>query len=165
MLCERILPASDTAGSAVDAEVPDFISFIVLDMPYLQTRLRGGLMWLDAFSKKQHGNTFVRLSEAQQLGILDQIAYPDKLNPSTEQGGRFFREIRNLILTGYYTSEIGVNDLGFKGNAANVWDGVPADVLADHEVDYEPEWLAKCVNQDRRIEIAEWDEEGNLLNN
>lgn len=165
VLCERIFPASDTAGSAVDAEVPDFISFIVLDMPYLQTRLRGGLMWLDAFSKKQHGNTYVSLSEAQQLGILDQIAYPDKLNPSTEQGGRFFREIRNLILTGYYTSEIGVNDLGFKGNTANVWDGVPADVLADHEVDYEPEWLAKCVNQDRRIEIAEWDEEGNLLNN
>lgn len=51
-LCERILPESDTAGSALDAEVPDFISFIVLDMPHLQTRLRGGLMWLDSFLKK-----------------------------------------------------------------------------------------------------------------
>ena len=59
----------------------------------------------------------------------------------------------------------GVKDLGFQGNTANVWDGVPPEVLAEHEVDYEPEWLAKCVNQDKRTEIAEWDSEGNLLNN
>jgi hypothetical protein len=165
VLCNHILPASETAGSAVDAGVPDFIAFIVLDMPYLQTRLRGGIMWLDSFSKKEHGDVFARISSAQQAAVLDQLAYLDQITPSTEQGGRFFREIRNLILTGYYTSEIGVKDLGFQGNTANVWDGVPPEVLAEHEVNYEPEWLAKCVNQDKRTEIAEWDSEGNLLNN
>ena len=165
VLCNHILPASKTAGSAVDAGVPDFIAFIVLDMPYLQTRLRGGIMWLDSFSKKEHGDVFTRISSPQQAGVLDQLAYPNQITPSTEQGGRFFREIRNLILTGYYTSDIGVKDLGFQGNTANVWDGVPPEVLAEHEVDYEPEWLAKCVNQDKRTEIAEWDSEGNLLNN
>lgn len=165
VLCNHILPASETAGSAVDAGVPDFIAFIVLDMPYLQTRLRGGIMWLDGFSRKEYGDVFTRISNPQQLAVLDQLAYPNQITPSTEQGERFFREIRNLILTGYYTSEIGVKDLGFQGNTANVWDGVPPEVLAEHEVDYEPEWLAKCVNQDKRTEIAEWDSEGNLLNN
>jgi hypothetical protein len=48
-------------------------------------------------------------------------------------------------------------------NFANVWDGVPEEVLANHEVDYDPEWLAKCVDQSKRNDIAEWDEEGNLL--
>ena len=165
VLCNHILPASETAGSSVDAGVPDFIAFIVLDMPYLQTRLRGGIMWLDGFSRKEYGDVFTRISNPQQLAVLDQLAYLDQITPSTEQGGRFFREIRNLILTGYYTSEIGVKDLGYRGNTANVWDGVPPEVLAEHEVDYEPEWLAKCVNQDKRTEIAEWDSEGNLLNN
>lgn len=165
VLCNHILPVSETAGSSVDAGVPDFIAFIVLDMPYLQTRLRGGIMWLDGFSRKEYGDVFTRISNPQQLAVLDQLAYLDQITPSTEQGGRFFREIRNLILTGYYTSEIGVKDLGYRGNTANVWDGVPPEVLAEHEVDYEPEWLAKCVNQDKRTEIAEWDSEGNLLNN
>ncbi len=165
VLCNHILPASETAGSAVDAGVPDFIAFIVLDMPYLQTRLRGGIMWLDGFSRKEHGDVFTRISSPEQAAVLDQLAYLGQITPTTEQGGRFFREIRNLILTGYYTSEIGVKDLGFQGNTANVWDGVPPEVLAEHEVDYEPEWLAKCVNQDKRTEIAEWDSEGNLLNN
>tara|TARA_B100000575_G_scaffold199952_2_gene161895 strand:+ start:1543 stop:2292 length:750 start_codon:yes stop_codon:yes gene_type:complete len=165
VLCDHILPASDTAGSAIDAGVIEFIAFIVLDMPSLQTRLRGGIMWLDSFSRKHHGDVFVRISVLNQVQVLDKIAYPNKITGATQQGGRFFNEIRNLILTGYYTSEIGVKDLGFQGNSANVWDGVPPEVLAEHSVDYEPEWLAKCVNQDRRTEIAEWDQEGNLLNN
>ncbi len=165
VLCHHILPASDTAESAIDAGVTEFIAFIVLDMPSLQTRLRGGIMWLDGFSRKHHGDMFARISPSKQIMVLDEIAYPDKIKAATEQGGKFFREIRNLILTGYYTSEIGVKDLGFQGNTANVWDGVPPEVLADHGVDYEPEWLAKCVNQGRRTEIAEWDSEGNLLNN
>ncbi|MDF0718304.1 gluconate 2-dehydrogenase subunit 3 family protein, partial [Muricauda sp. 334s03] len=45
----------------------------------------------------------------------------------------------------------------------NVWDGVPDDVLEQHGVAYDEEWLAKCVDQSKRGIIAEWDENGNLL--
>ena len=58
---------------------------------------------------------------------------------------------------------MGFEDLGVTSNFANVWDGVPEEVLANHDVDYDPEWLAKCVDQSKRNDIAEWDEEGNLL--
>jgi hypothetical protein len=75
----------------------------------------------------------------------------------------FFDLMRNLTLTGYYTTKMGLDDLGYTGNFANVWDGVPAEVLADHDVDYDEEWLAKCVDQNERMTIAEWDEDGNLL--
>ena len=71
--------------------------------------------------------------------------------------------MRNLTLTGYYTTKMGIDDLGYKGNIPNIWDGVPADVLKEHDVDYDEEWLAKCVDQDKREVIAEWDDKGNLL--
>ena len=70
--------------------------------------------------------------------------------------------MRDLTLTGYYTTGQGLRDLGYQGNVANVWDGVPAEVLARHGLQYEPEWLAKCVDQSRRNIIATWDDDMNL---
>ncbi|HEX5112785.1 MAG TPA: gluconate 2-dehydrogenase subunit 3 family protein, partial [Saprospiraceae bacterium] len=46
VLSDIIIPADEISGSATDAKVPDFIEFIVKDMPSNQTPLRGGLRWL-----------------------------------------------------------------------------------------------------------------------
>jgi len=54
-------------------------------------------------------------------------------------------------------------DLGYKGNNPGVWDGVPKDVLQKHGMAYDPEWLAKCVDQDKREITARWDDKGNLI--
>ncbi len=163
VLCGLILPASGQLGSATDAGVPDFIEFIAKDMPHYQLPLRGGLMWLDNRANRRFEKDFVSCAAAQQTQLLDEIAYPDRVTPEVEQGAKFFELIRNLTVTGYYTSPEGFEDLGFVGNRPNVWDGVPADILKDHDVDYEPEWLTKCIDQSTRDQIAEWDEEGNLL--
>jgi len=56
VLCDIILPATSSAGSATDAEVPAFIDFIVKDLPSHQIPMRGGLMWLDAESNKRFNN-------------------------------------------------------------------------------------------------------------
>lgn len=164
VLCDLILPATSTAGSAGDAGVPDFIAFIVKDMSYLKTPLRGGMAWLDNRAKKKYGSVFKDCEVNEQTALLDEIAYPDKETEETAPGIRFFRQIRNLTLTGYYTTEIGFNDLGYVGNTPNIWDGVPEDVLKEHGMSYEKEWLEKCVDQSKRTDIAEWDEDGNLLN-
>lgn len=66
-------------------------------------------------------------------------------------------------MTGFYTSKIGIEELGYKGNSPNVLTGVPEDVLAQHGVTYDPEWIAKCVDQSKRNDVAEWDENGNLI--
>ena len=68
-----------------------------------------------------------------------------------------------MVVTGWFTSEVGMRDLGYKGNIPNVWDGVPEDILKDHDVSYDKEWIAKCVDQSKRNETAVWDEDGNLL--
>ena len=163
-LCNLILPPTDTLKGALDAEVPEFIEFMSKDYPPFQIPLRGGLMWLDHESNERNNLEFKSASEAQQKEILDDIAYPDMENSENDSlAVRFFSLMRNLTLTGYYTSKIGIDELDYKGNTPNEWDGVPEDVLIKHGVAYEQEWLAKCIDHSKRGVIAEWDEQGNLI--
>ncbi|SHH03334.1 gluconate 2-dehydrogenase subunit 3 family protein [Flagellimonas flava] len=165
VLCNLILPSDDGLKGALDAEVPDFIEFMSKDIPELQIPLRGGLMWLDHKCNTEFNLEFKVASEAQQKNILDTIAYPDPSVPQDQHPLeiQFFTLMRNLTLSGYYSTKIGIEELGYKGNMPNVWDGVPEDVLAQHGVAYDEEWLAKCVDQSKRAVIAEWDEQGNLI--
>ncbi|MEM1327171.1 MAG: gluconate 2-dehydrogenase subunit 3 family protein [Bacteroidota bacterium] len=165
VLCDIILPADELSPSATEVEVPVFIEFIAKDLPYHQLPLRGGIMWLDHESKRRYENNFKELSDTQQIAIVDDIAWADKAEkfPQYSQGIQFFDKLRNLTLTGFYTSKMGIQSLGYAGNRPNIWDGVPAEVLAKHDVDYDEEWLAKCIDQDTREAVATWDEEGNLL--
>jgi hypothetical protein len=163
VLCDFILPATATAGSATAAGVPEFIDFIVKDIKSHQLPLRGGMMWLDHRAVKLHDAEFTDCSEEQQKHILDEIAYPDNVAPELEPGVNFFNLMRNLVLTGYYTARMGIDDLGYKGNTPNVWDGVPDDVLVKHGLSYDKEWLAKCVDQEKRNVLAQWDDQGNLI--
>lgn len=122
-------------------------------------------MWLDHKSNTEFGMEFKSIPEAQQKALLDGIAYYDSKVPMEEHPLeiQFFNLVRNLTVCGYYTSKMGIEDLGYKGNMPNVWDGVPQEVLDKHGLAYEPEWLEKCVDQSQRGVIAEWDEDGNLL--
>ena len=165
VLCNLILPPVEHHGGIVEAEVPEFIEFMAKDIPELQTLLRGGLMWLDHKSNTEYELEFKSASEDQQKKILDEIAFYDPYTTMDKQAMeiQFFSLMRNLTLTGYYTSKIGIEELGYKGNMPNIWDGVPQEVLDQHGVSYDEDWLAKCVDQSRRGIIAEWDEDGNLL--
>jgi hypothetical protein len=164
-LCDIILPATATAVSAVEAGVPEFVEFIVKDMPDHQIPLRGGLMWLDGESNRRFNLKFINCDEVQQIKIVDDIAYPDPNgeHPELGPGIEFFRRMRNLTLTGYYTTKMGIDDLGYAGNRPNVWDGVPQEVLDEHGLAYDEEWIPKFVDQSKRDIQAEWDEAGNLL--
>ncbi|MEL6917442.1 MAG: gluconate 2-dehydrogenase subunit 3 family protein [Bacteroidota bacterium] len=165
VLCDLILPANEHHGGAVDAGVPDFIEFMAKDIPEIQTNLRGGLMWLDHKCNTEFDAEFKSATVEQQKIILDAIAYPDIEVPEDERPLeiQFFSLVRDLTITGYYTSKMGIEELGYKGNMPNVWDGVPDDVLAQHGISYDEEWLAKCIDQSKRGVIAEWDDKGNLL--
>ncbi len=166
VICDIILPATPTAASAIEAEVPEFLEFIVKDLPtYHELPLRGGLMWLDSESSLRFEKRFIECSDTQQIEIIDDIAYPDTDNekPELAHGIRFFEKIRGLIITGYYTSKEGIKDLDYKGNIPNVWDGVPQDVLDKHGMSYDKDWLPKFVDQSKREVIAAWDDDMNLI--
>ncbi len=165
ILSTVILPPKEPHGGPIEADVPEFIEFMGKDIPELQTTLLGGLMWLDHKSNTEFGKEFKSATLEQQKSILDTICYHDIELPLDEQALeiQFFHLMRGLTLTGYYTSKVGIEDLGYKGNQPNVWDGVPQDVLDQHGVAYDPEWIAKCIDQSTRGTIATWDEKGNLL--
>lgn len=168
VLCGLILPADDKSGSAVDAGVPDFIEFIVKDMPSNQLPMRGGLMWLDHESNRRFDLAFKDASEEQQKAILDDIAFNQVLeeNPNHPMaaGIKFFDLMRNLTMTGFYTSKEGVlTDLEYKGNAPNVWDGVPQEVLDKHGMAYDEKYMALYITAESREEVANWDDQANLI--
>ena len=145
VLADIIIPKDEVSGSASDAKVPDFIEFIVKDMPQHQTPMRGGLRWLDLQCMKQYEKPFKDCSQQQQIEMVDQIAYPNKAKPEIKQGVAFFSLMRNLTATGFYTSEIGVKDIGYAGNTPNKWNGVPEEILKQYNVAYTDKELKECV--------------------
>jgi len=163
VLSDIIIPADDVSGSATDAGVPEFMEFIMKDMPYLQTPTRGGIMWLDNESKKRFGKVFINTSSKQQLELVDDIAYPDDAKPEMEYGVNFFNRMRNLTATGFFTTEMGIKDMGYKGNQANIWDGVPENVLKKHGISYDKKTLEECVRNSERGIVAKWDDDMNLI--
>jgi gluconate 2-dehydrogenase gamma chain len=145
VLSDIIIPKDDVSGSATDAKVPDFIEFIVKDKPEFQTPMRGGLRWLDLQMLKLYGKPFKDCADDEQVAIVDAIAYPKKAKPEMKQGVSFFNLMRNLTATGFYSSEIGIKDVGYAGNKPNQWNGVPDDVLKQYGLSYTEKELKECV--------------------
>jgi gluconate 2-dehydrogenase gamma chain len=148
VLADIIIPSDELSGSATDAGVPDFIEFIVKDMPQHQVPLRGGLHWLDLQCMRRFNNAFVFCSPEQQLGLVDDIAFPELAKPEMQQGVAFFNLMRNLTATGFFTSKIGIADLGYKGNQPNQWNGVPEEVLSQYGLQYDARTLEISVRHD-----------------
>jgi len=145
VLADIIIPKDEVSDSATDAKVPDFIEFIVKDMPRHQTPLRGGLKWLDLQCAKKFSYPFVDCNSSQQIEMVDAIAFPEKAKPEMQQGVAFFNLLRDLTATGFFTSKIGIDDLGYVGNKPNQWDGVPKEVLDQYGVKYDERTLAESV--------------------
>jgi hypothetical protein len=145
VLIDIILPKDGVSGSATEAGVHDFIEFIVKDIPRHQLPLRGGLKWLDNQSLKQFNQNFIDCSSTNQIALIDQIAYPELAKPEMKQGVTFFNLLRDLTATGFFTSQMGLKDLGYVGNAPNRWDGVPKDVLDNYGLSYDERTLNESV--------------------
>ena len=62
--------------------------------------------------------------------MLDAIAWPDKATSEYTQGAKWFSSLRNFTASGFWTSEIGVNDIGYQGNVPLMkWTGCPEENL------------------------------------
>jgi len=129
ILADMIIPKDGKSGSASDAKVPEFIEFIVKDEPEHQLPMRGGLRWLDLQCLNRYNSDFKACTLQQRKAMIDEIAYPMKAKPAMQTGVAFFNKIRNLTAIGFFTSKMGIEDLGYKGNAPGKWEGVPLDEL------------------------------------
>lgn len=125
VLVDLIIPRDERSGSATDAGVPEFMDFMMIDRPDMQLRTRGGLRWMDNESNRRFGKRFIALTAAQQTAILDDIAYPARVKPDFTQGTSFFTFFRDLTAGGFWSSRMGVRDIGYMGNTFVQWDGCP----------------------------------------
>jgi hypothetical protein len=144
-LAELIVPADEVSGSAVDAGAPEFIDILCSENEKLAGIFHGGLAWLDAEMLRRHNQTFLSANAGLQTAMLDLLvaaereerarrgeelvyqrsadykgfsAYTtDRQNPLSA-GARFFDWVRQMTVDAFYTSPIGVKDVGFIGNRA-----------------------------------------------
>ena len=97
----------------------------------------GGLAWLDEFTIHKYGTDFLTSKPAEQTAVLD-LAYGTRGgSPETAAGAQFFMWARNMVVDAYYTSPVGVKDIGYLGNGAMSTFSVPQEA-ADYALKRSP---------------------------
>ena len=131
VLCNLIIPSDERSVSAAAAGVPEFIDdWLDFKRGDLLSTIRGGLTWLDMECNRLFGTDFIDSAASQRKQILDRIAYPKKAAPEDANAVAFFNHFRDLVVNGFFTSEIGIKDLPYLGNEPQPdWRGCPASVL------------------------------------
>lgn len=130
LLVDYVIPRDATSGSATDAGVPEFMDFILGEYASNRTWMKDGLGWMNAECRRRFGKGFVSCTDGQRREVLDAIAFPRKAAPEVKAGVEFFNRFRNMTASGFYSSRIGVADLGYVGNRPVAkWEGTPPEIL------------------------------------
>ena len=128
MLVDYIIPKDAKSGSATEAGVPEFMDTMLSLEPTMAPANRGGLAWLDHQAHQRFDKDFVDGTDAQRRELLDAIAFPRTAKPEMSAGVSWFNSFRDFTATGFFTSEMGVNDLGYEGNTVvPEWTGCPPE--------------------------------------
>jgi hypothetical protein len=116
VLSELIIPQTDTPGAKA-AKVNEFIDLVLADAEERERReFARGLTWMDARSQELFGADFAAAAPDQQTALLTLLASPKNKALEDQLGIDFFKAVKSLTITGYYTSEIGMRqELGDDG--------------------------------------------------
>jgi Gluconate 2-dehydrogenase subunit 3 len=116
-LSETIIPADTHSGGAKAAKVADYIEQVLHEslIDNQRSNWREGLRLVDLMSQHYHGKSFVDSSSEERIAVLTVLSDNDQMTELAEI--RFFRDLKNLTIQGYYTSKIGIHDdQEYKGN-------------------------------------------------
>ena len=105
-VAELIIPQTETAGAA-KARVNEFIDAVLADAaPEDKQKFLDGLAWIDARSQTEHGAAFADAAAEKQIALLTTLSKNASPAPADQPGVEFFKAVKALTVTGYYTSEI-----------------------------------------------------------
>ena len=138
-IAELIIPETDTPGAKA-AKVNEFIDLMLADWFTVAERNHffKGLTDLDARAEKKYSTRFVECEIEDQTTILkklkkDTLSHRNYNAPGDNQNSilkPFFDQVKELTLTGYYTSEIGATQELKYYVATNNYDGcIPFDKI------------------------------------
>ena len=129
-LADLILPADEHSPGALEAGAADFIDFLCAASDEMRDIYTGGIAWLDDEMRRRYeGRDFLGAKPEQQTALLDLIAYRKNESPELNPGIAFFTWARRMVADAYYTSPIGMKDLGYMGNSAMSQFSVPQEAL------------------------------------
>jgi hypothetical protein len=128
-LADLIIPADDHSKGALDAGAAEFIDLLCSQNPDLAAIYTGGIGWLDRAMDKRYQSSFVAAKPEQQTAMLDLIAYRKNDSPELGPGIVFFDWARKMVVDAFYTSPIGVKDVGYMGNKGMSKFEVPVEAI------------------------------------
>ncbi len=132
-LADVIIPADERSPAASTVGVPDYVNEFVSAPGHEEAliALRGGLAWLNRAARERfEAADFPALTLAQQHEICDEICFEPDASAELKPQARFFDQFRDMVSTGFWTTEEGMRDLGYVGNIPlPSFDGPPPEVL------------------------------------
>ena len=116
VISEHIIPTDANSPGALAAEVPQFIDLMIGESPAETKKAwTDGLSAVDKMSQTKFNAAYVKATKDQQIALLTEISANEMKPTTTEE--RFFKNIKNMTIDGYYTSKIGIHqELKYKGN-------------------------------------------------
>jgi hypothetical protein len=129
-LTDLIIPVENGAPGAVAAGAPAWIDTLLGVNNDLKTSYPKGLAWLDSATQAKGAADFATAPPAQQTAVLDLIAYRRNQSPELDAGIQFFTLARRMTVDAFYTSEIGIRDIGYRGNSPRATFPEPTEAIA-----------------------------------
>ena len=115
-LTDLMIPVENGAPGALAAGCAAWIDMISSENVQLKRIYKDGFAWVDGAMKTRGAASFVEATPAQQTALLDQIAYRRNQSPELNPGIEFFTWARRMTVDAFYTSEIGITDIDYRGN-------------------------------------------------
>lgn len=117
-MAEAIIPVTDTPGAS-EAGVTEFVAALVdgwLDDDD-RDRFLAGLDTVDPAARDRFGADFADCTRAQQaalVGNLDAELTRLRDDADTDETQHFFHDVKRFTLTAYFTSEVGLEAIGYR---------------------------------------------------
>ena len=129
-LTDFILPVENGKPGAVAAGAAAWIDMLASENAQLKSIYTRGLAWIDEAMKKRGAADFVSATPEQQTPLLDLIAYRRNQSPELDPGIQFFTMARRMTVDAFYTSEIGIADIDYRGNRPQATYPEPTEAIA-----------------------------------
>jgi hypothetical protein len=129
-LTDLIIPVENGKPGAVAAGAAAWIDMLASENEQLKQIYSDGVAWIDAEMKRRNSPEFVGATPEQQTALLDVIAYRRNSTPELDPGIQFFTWVRRMTVDAFYTSEIGIADIDYRGNHPQATYPEPTEAIA-----------------------------------
>lgn len=134
VLCDTIIPRDGDTPAASQVGAVEFIDEWI-SAPYDtfskdRSLIISGLAWIEKEAQRRYDKAFVSLSEREIAAICDDISPRQDAKAVNDEPAIFFARFRTLTAIAYYTTPVGMKDIGYVGNVPlREYVGPPTEVM------------------------------------